>query len=121
MIYCGIDCGSQEHQVLLVDEHRKPLGKSHRIAESRDGHQQLLELLRSVAGSQPLCLAFEATGVYYQNLVHTLAHSELPITFYRLNPYAAKQYAKSLMHRQHTDKTSAKSIAWMIVEHHRSL
>jgi transposase len=121
MIYCGIDCGSREHEVLLVDEHKKPLGKSHRIPESRAGHQQLLELLRTVAGSQSLCVAFEATGVYYQNLVHTLAHSELQITFYRLNPYAAKQYAKSLMRRQHTDKISAKSIAWMIVEHRLSL
>lgn len=121
MIYCSFDIGRYHHQMLLMDDTRKPLAPSMKFEESHEGHARAIALLRQKAGQQPIIVAFEATGVYYLNLVSSLAATGLACTFYRLNPYAVKHYAKSSLLRQSDDKISAKVIASMILEQKNQL
>jgi transposase len=116
MIFCSIDIGRYHHQMLLMDEVRKPLAPSLRFDESCEGHARAIALLRQKAGKQPIVVAFEATGIYYLNIVSSLVAAGLSCTFYRLNPYAVKHYAKASLLRQSDDKISAKVIASMILE-----
>ena len=121
MIFCGIDIGSKVHEMVLMNEEKKTVSKSLRFDESAEGFENCISFLQKKVGKQELTVSFEATGIYYQNVVGHIASSMPGTTFYMLNPLAAKKYNDSLMNRQQDDKISAKVIAKMTIDRYKEL
>jgi len=120
-IFCGIDIGAKGHEVSMIDENATPIGKSRSFTEDRAGHDALIGLLATYVDSHTVIVAFEATGIYYLNIINSLADAYPSLTFYRLNPFAVKKYSQSELKRNTDDKVSARTIATMIAERWKNL
>ena len=82
------------------------LGKAREFANTAQGHQALLKILRA-AKVERVCL--EATGTYHLDLALALDGAGLALMV--LNPKAAKRFAEALLTRNKTDGVDAGVLA----------
>jgi len=115
-IFCGIDIGASRHEVCMIDDNATLIVKSRSFTEDRAGHDALVQLMASYVEEHTVIVAFEATGIYYQNIINSLSRAYPSLTFYRLNPLATKKYRESIMKRNSDDKVSARTIAELLAE-----
>jgi transposase len=100
----GIDV-SHKTLMLCVNNAGK-LGKAREFANSAQGHQALLKVLKG-AKVQHVCL--EATGTYHLELA--LALDAAGVTLMVLNPKAAKRFGEALLTRHKSDPVDAGVLA----------
>jgi len=83
MRFVGIDIGAERHVVAWVDEQGTILQRPTAFREDREGYQQLLTQLGSMAET---LIVMEATGHYWQNPFATVA--------VRCNPWLRAYYER---------------------------
>jgi len=100
----GIDV-SHKTVTLCLNQDGK-LGKAREFANTAEGHQALLKVLKR-AHIERVCL--EATGTYHLELA--LALDDAGLALMVLNPKAAKRFAEALLTRSKTDGVDAGVLA----------
>jgi transposase len=114
-VFVGIDVGRHHHQCSFVDGERKPIAKTLRIREDRDGFQALkLEMDNIVQKKDEVRfhIGLEATGHYHQNLTAFLqAIDDLDVEVTCINPVQTKRFIQMQMLREQNDKVDARAIA----------
>jgi transposase len=100
----GIDV-SEKTLALCLSKDGK-LGKAREFANTAQGHQALLKVLKG-AKIERVCL--EATGTYHLDLA--LALDDAGLALMVLNPKAAKRFAEALLMRNKTDAVDAGVLA----------
>lgn len=106
MRFAGIDVGSEQHAIAIVDGHGELLQRPLSVRENADGYQRL----RTLLGDPAECLvAMEATGHYWKNLFAWLAAQGFSIAL--LNPLRTRRFAEEELQRTKTDHVDALGIA----------
>lgn len=100
-IFAGIDVGAEE--LVLVLRSNGVSSKAQTFANTPVGHQQLVKALNGAR----VCM--EATGVYYVDLAVCLHDAGIALSV--INPKAAHNFAKALMHNSKTDSVDADVLA----------
>lgn len=100
----GIDVSHKTLALCLSKDGK--LGKAREFANTAQGHQALLKVLRE-ANVERICL--EATGTYHLDLCLVLDSAGLALMV--LNPKAAKRFAEALLTRNKTDGVDAGVLA----------
>lgn len=106
MRYAGIDIGSEQHVVAVVDERSEVLVASSGFGEDLEGYTKLLAQLGDPAD---VLIAMEATGHYWQNLFAVLSGKGFTVAL--LNALSTRRFAESGLERTKTDAIDALSIA----------
>jgi transposase len=106
MRYVGIDIGSEQHVVAIVDATEAVLRGATKFTADAAGHARLRELLGSNADT---LVAMEATGHYWKNLFAMLAGEGFVIAL--LNPRRTSRFAQEELERTKTDAVDALNIA----------
>jgi len=99
--FAGIDVGAKE--LVLVLRNNGVSMKAQTFANTLAGHQQLVKALKGAR----VCM--EATGVYYVDLALSLHDAGIALSV--INPRAAHNFAKALMHNSKTDAVDADALA----------
>ncbi len=102
----GIDIGSENHVVAVVDAEGRTVLKPTAIAEDAAGYTRLLELLGDPADA---LVVMEATGHYWQNLFATLAAHGFTVAL--VNPLRTQRFAEEDLRRTKTDAIDALGLA----------
>ncbi len=106
MRFAGIDIGSEQHVIAVVDDDGTVTTKPTKFAEDADGYARVLAVLGAPSG---LLVAMEATGHYWQNLFAVLAGHGYTLAL--LNPVRTARFAGEEMARTKTDAIDAVGIA----------
>ncbi len=114
-VFVGIDVSRRHHQCSFVANDRKPVSKTLKIKEDREGFQTLIERMYDIAhekGSVSFHIGLEATGHYHQNLVAFLESiDDLDLRVSCINPVQTKRFIQMLMLREQNDKVDSLAIA----------
>ena len=114
-VFVGIDVSRRNHQCSFVNNERKPVCKTLKINEDREGFQTLKEKMCAIAhekGSVRFLIGLEATGHYHQNLVAFLQSIDnLDVRVSCINPVQTKRFIQMLMLREQNDKVDSRAIA----------
>lgn len=113
MRYVGIDIGSEQHVVAIVDGDCTVLRSATKCAEDAAGYARMRELL---GGSTETLVAMEATGHYWKNLFAMLAGEGFAIAL--LNPRRTSRFAQEELERTKTDAVDALNIARFAAQKH---
>lgn len=106
MRYVGIDIGSEQHVVAIVDETGQLVQPATQCAEDAAGYERLCDLLGS---STDTLITMEATGHYWKNLFAMLAAEGFAVAL--LNPMRTNRFAQEELERTKTDAVDALNIA----------
>lgn len=106
MRYAGIDIGSAQHVVAVVNERVEVVVASTGFGEDSEGYAKLLAQLGDPA---EVVIAMEATGHYWQNLFAVLSGKGFTVAL--LNALSMRRFAQSGLERTKTDAIDALSIA----------
>lgn len=107
MQFVGIDIGSEQHVVAIVDERGGVVLKATKFGEEADGYKKLLEEL--LGPPDQTLIAMEATGHYWKNLFAALTAGGYAVAL--LNPIRTARFAAEDLQRTKTDAIDALSIA----------
>lgn len=102
--FVGIDVSARTVQLAWRVDGRA--GGSVVIAQTPEGHADLIERLRKLA---PICVVLEATGIYYLDLAIALALAKLPVAV--INPKSFHHFAKLKLKGSKTDPIDAALLA----------
>lgn len=106
MRVAGIDIGSEQHVLAILDDTGATLVRPTKVSEDAAGYERLFALLGDPAEVQ---VAMEATGHYWQNLFAALASRGYPVAL--INPLRTARYAEEELQRTKTDAIDAAGIA----------
>ena len=104
--YAGIDIGSQEHAVAVVDADGEVLAKPTVLGDLKEGYERIKEVLGK---TEDLLVVMEATGHYWQNLYGYLSEQGYSIAV--INPLRTRRYAEEELARTKTDAIDARGLA----------
>jgi transposase len=104
--YAGIDIGSQEHMVAVVDATGELLVKATAVGELKQGYERLAEVLGT---PEDLLVVMEATGHYWQNLFGHLTERGYSVAV--VNALRTRRYAEEELARTKTDAIDARGLA----------
>lgn len=104
--YAGIDIGSQEHTVAVVDAAGELLVKATPVGELKAGYERLSELLGTPGD---ILVVMEATGHYWQNVYGHLTERGYSIAV--INPLRTRRYAEEELARTKTDAIDSRGLA----------
>lgn len=113
MRYVGIDIGSEQHVVAIVDRAEAVLHGATKFGADAAGHARLRELLGKSADT---LVAMEATGHYWKNLFAMLAGEGFAVAL--LNPRRTSRFAQEELERTKTDAVDALNIARFAAQKH---
>jgi len=113
MRFVGIDIGSEQHVVAVVDATEVVLRSATKISADAAGHARLRELLGPSADT---LVAMEATGHYWKNLFAMLAGEGFAVAL--LNPRRTSRFAQEELERTKTDAVDALNIARFAAQKH---
>lgn len=113
MLYIGIDIHKRSHEVVILDDLGKPLGKSFKIGNSHDDLKHLFERIHRLnSNTEPMRFGMEATGHYWQALYSHLKTSGQEVII--LNPLRTHAYRARSIRRAKNDRIDARTIADII-------
>ena len=118
VLFVGIDVSKLKHDVAIVNEHKKLVGRPFVIAEDRAGYEQLLRTLERLAHqyqTTTFVIGLEATSEYWKNLYHFLV-LQAAFLVTALNPIQTRKYAEANLRRAKTDPIDAQDIACFMAE-----
>jgi transposase len=104
--YAGIDIGSQEHTIAVVDGAGEVLIKPTPVGELKEGYDRVREVL---GAPDDLLVVMEATGHYWQNLFGHLTGQGYSVAV--INPLRTRRYAEEELARTKTDAIDARGLA----------
>lgn len=113
MRYVGIDIGSEQHVVAVVDAAQEVVRSATKFGADAAGHAKLRELLGT---SSDTLVAMEATGHYWKNLFAMLTGEGFAVAL--LNPKRTKRFAEEDLERTKTDAVDALNIARFAAQKH---
>ena len=117
-LYIGIDVSKFKHDLAVMNEHKKLLGKTFVIRENPTGYSYLterLEQLRAKYQTQTFYVGMEATADYWKNLFHFF-QNQTGCQVVVINPVKINAFAKTMLRRAKTDAVDAQIIAQYLVE-----
>jgi len=118
VLYLGIDVSKLKHDLAVMNEHKKLLGKTFVIAENHAGYsyvKQRMAQLRDKYQTQLFYVGMEATGDYWKNLFHFF-QCQPDCHVVVINPIQTNAFAKTELRRAKTDSVNARDIAQFLVE-----
>jgi transposase len=119
VLFVGIDVSKLKHDVAIVNEHKKLVGRPLVITEDRTGYEQLLCTLQRLARqyqTTTFVIGLEATSEYWKNIYHFLVQHTATFLVTVLNPIQTRKYAEANLRRAKTDPIDAQDIACFMVE-----
>jgi len=119
--FLGIDVSKGYADFQLLDEGKNELGSSFKLYDTRQGHEALFRQLgcwKEQYNFSSIVCGVESTGGYENNWYNDLLlNGQAYYTdVVRLNPRGVKHQGQSKMTRTITDKVSAKTIAYQLIE-----
>lgn len=113
MLYIGIDIHKRSHEVVMLDDGGKPLGKSFKIGNSHEDLTRLFERIAKVnPNGEPLSFGMEATGHYWLALHSHLRSAGQEVVI--LNPLRTHAYRARSLRPAKNDRIDARCIAELI-------
>ena len=113
MFFLGIDIGKQHHEVGLIDQHGKSIGKTIRISNTKFGSEQLLAFFNKHALlPENTMVGMEATGHYWLS-IYTFVH-KLDFHTTVFNPIQSDVLRDFYIWKTKTDTIDALLIAQVI-------
>lgn len=113
MLSIGIDVHKRTHEVIILDDMGKPLGKSFKISNTHEDLTRLLERVSNLnPDSKPLRFGMEATGHYWLALYSHLKAANQEVII--LNPLRTHAYRARSLRPTKTDRIDARCIAEII-------
>ena len=109
MYYVGIDISKYKHDCFITTETGEVIVDNLSFQNTKEGFQELLNLLKSLDNSKEIRIGFEATGHYGMNLKLFLEKNNY--SFMEFNPNLVKQFIKSQTLRK--TKTDKKDAIWI--------
>src|SRR5690625_7551440 len=98
MFYIGIDIGKRNHEVGLIDDQVNPVGKTVRVANSKEGSEKLLQFINQhKLTPDNSVVGLEATGHYWLSVfsfLHKLGFKTTVFNPYNLMPYGIFIFVK---------------------------
>lgn len=111
MYFVGIDISKYKHDCFVLNDSGEVIAKNFVFANSHDGFQSLLTLLKSFDSSQNIKIGFEATGHYTSNLKRFLENAHY--SFMESNPALISKF----IHSQTLRKTKNDAIDACAIAH----
>ncbi len=115
----GIDISKNDFKVCFyqwLSDQRKRINGTRRFNNTLSGFKSFLEWTNKKRDQDcNVCITLEATGVYYEQLVHFL-HDKSDFHISVVLPNMSKSYFKSLNLKSKTDKIDAKALGLMGLE-----
>ena len=106
MYYVGIDISKYKHDCFVCTETGEVIQENLSFANTNEGFNELLNLLKSLDNSKEIRIGFEATGHYGINLKLFLEKNDY--SFMEFNPALVKKFiAGQTLRRTKTDKKDA--------------
>ncbi|MGF1919233.1 IS110 family transposase [Enterococcus faecalis] len=113
MFFIGIDIGKHNHEVALIDDKGTPLGKTLRIANSKQGSEQLLKFINThYLLPDNTLIGMEATGHYWLSLYSFLNGLGFSVTAF--NPIQSDTLRDFYVRKTKTDSVDAILVAQVI-------
>ena len=113
MFFLGIDIGKQHHEVGVIDQHGKSIGKTIRISNTKFGSEQLLAFFNKHALlPENTMVGMEATGHYWLS-IYTFVH-KLGFHTTVFNPIQSDVLRDFYIRKTKTDTIDALLIAQVI-------
>lgn len=113
MLYIGIDIHKRSHEVVILDDGGKPLGKSFKIGNSHEDLTHLFERIAKVnLNGEPLRFGMEATGHYWLAIHSHLRSAGQEVVI--LNPLRTHAYRARSLRPAKNDRIDARCIAELI-------
>lgn len=109
MYFVGIDISKYKHDCFICTETGEVIKENLSFANTNEGFQHLLNLLKSLNNNQTIRIGFEATGHYGMNLKLFLEKNNY--SFMEFNPALVKEFIKSQTLRK--TKTDKKDAIWI--------
>ena len=109
MYFVGIDISKYKHDCFITTETGEVIVENLSFQNTKEGFQELLNLLKSLDNSKEIRIGFEATGHYGMNLKIFLEKNDY--SFMEFNPNLVKQFIKSQTLRK--TKTDKKDAIWI--------
>ena len=109
MYFVGIDISKYKHDCFITTETGEVIVDNLSFQNTKEGFQELLNLLKSLDNSKEIRIGFEATGHYGMNLKLFLEKNNY--SFMEFNPNLVKQFIKSQTLRK--TKTDKKDAIWI--------
>lgn len=98
MFYIGIDIAKHNHEVSIIDDNGKALGKSFSISNSQKGVDKFNTYLDSFNITSENCvIGMESTGHYWINLFSFLVN--LKFNVFVINPIQSDAFRKCILER----------------------
>ena len=114
MYYIGIDISKYKHDCFICTETGEVIEENLSFANTNEGFNQLLNLLKSLDNSKQIRIGFEATGHYGMNLKLFLEKNNY--SFMEFNPALIKKFiAGQTLRRTKTDKKDAMLITKYLI------
>ena len=114
MYYVGIDISKYKHDCFICTETGEVIEENLSFANTNEGFNQLLNLLKSLDNSKQIRIGFEATGHYGMNLELFLEKNNY--SFMEFNPALVKKFiAGQTLRRTKTDKKDAMLITKYLI------
>ncbi len=114
MYYVGIDISKYKHDCFICTETGEVIEENLSFANTNEGFNQLLNLLKSLDNSKQIRIGFEATGHYGMNLKLFLEKNNY--SFMEFNPALVKKFiAGQTLRRTKTDKKDAMLITKYLI------
>lgn len=112
-VYVGIDVGSEEHAVYLLDEEKDNPATEIVIANDSEGFEKLEKFLFEAGVGKEVRVGLEATGNYWKPIFNYLRNLEdkLDLVLTLFNPNRIHQFKEMELNRVKTDKVDAKAVA----------
>lgn len=112
-VYVGIDVGSTEHSVYLLEEEKDDPTTETTISNDSEGFKKLGKLLLKVGDDRKVRIGLEATGNYWKPVFNYLREleGELDTVLTLINPNKIHQFKKMDLTRVKTDTVDAKAVA----------
>ena len=114
MYYVGIDISKYKHDCFICTETGAVIEENLSFANTNEGFNQLLNLLKSLDNSKLIRIGFETTGHYGMNLKLFLEKNNY--SFMEFNPALVKKFiAGQTLRRTKTDKKDAMLITKYLI------
>lgn len=114
MYYVGIDISKYKHDCFICTETGEVIQENLSFANTNEGFNELLNLLKSLDNSKQIRIGFEATGHYGINLKLFLEKNGY--SFMEFNPALVKKFiAGQTLRRTKTDKKDAMQITRYLI------
>jgi len=113
MLYIGIDIHKRVHEVVILDDTGKPLGKSFKIHNTHEDLRMMFDRIQKVnTNAAPLRFGMEATGYYWLALYSHLREARQEVII--LNPLRTHAYRARSIRPAKNDRIDARCIAEII-------